>query len=39
MYSETSSNEAVQSVYIPVGSTAMCQLAARRRENQSVALN
>lgn len=35
----TSSKEAVQSVYIPVGSTAMCQLAARRRENQSVALN
>ena len=39
MYSETSSKEAVQSVYIPVGSTAMCQLAERRRENQSVALN
>lgn len=36
---QTSSKEAVQLVYIPVGSIAMCQLAARRRENQSVALN
>ena len=39
MYSETSSKGAVQSVFTPVGSIAMYQPAARRHENQSVALN